>query len=145
MLDQQVIRAALKAFQKVLSSRSSPSSSTAPLQLSPSADYLRLLVDPSNTPPILDQSVCWHDPATSVTLLEWRAALLVHELAQTAKNPDANMYQRVSKAVTEAFVAARVGEMIAESGRELAATEAGILAKLFNLVRYLCYYIMHGR
>jgi hypothetical protein len=43
----------------------------------------------------------WRDPATSILLLDWRATLVVQELAKNAKEPDASVSQRVSKAVSE--------------------------------------------
>lgn len=74
-------------------------------------------------------------------LLEWRAAFLVHELAQTVDQPDANIAQRVSKAVTEAFVAARVGEMIHDFKSEQGASQVDhdVVGKLFNLVSTLSF------
>jgi hypothetical protein len=106
VLDQQVVRAALKSFRSLVSTQS-PSAST----LSPSSYYLRLLLEPTSKPLDLSES-SWQDPATSILLLEWRAALLVHEHSRTVAEPDASVNQRVSKAVTEAFIAAQVGEII---------------------------------
>ncbi|KAF5348093.1 hypothetical protein D9757_013745 [Collybiopsis confluens] len=57
-------------------------------------------------------SLSWNDPETLILLLEWRAVLLVHEMAQTVEDPDATIYQHMSKGTTETFVARRVGEMI---------------------------------
>ncbi|KAG6818991.1 hypothetical protein H0H93_016586 [Arthromyces matolae] len=54
----------------------------------------------------------WSDPNTAIRLLELRAAFLVREYARTKDQPDASVYQRVSKAVTEAFVAVQVGSLI---------------------------------
>ncbi|KAG6843086.1 hypothetical protein H0H87_008021, partial [Tephrocybe sp. NHM501043] len=107
VLDQQVVRAALKAHN-ILASSSSPNTQS----LSPSSAYLRLLVSPNQTPPPTPSPASWLDPSTSIALLEWRAALLVQEHARTTAQLDASVYQRVAKAVTEAFVAVQVSKMI---------------------------------
>ncbi|KAJ7589575.1 peroxisomal oxidase [Mycena floridula] len=118
VLDNQVLRGAVKAFRLAEAEQRST--------LSESSRYLRLL---QQVPPLLDQPKCWSNPETSILLLEWRAALLV---AQAAKDPDTCTAQRVSKAVTEAYVAARVGEMIQGSGG-LPTKEIPVLAALLNL------------
>lgn len=105
MLDQQVVRAALKSFKNLFSA-TNPSTSS----LSPSSYYLRLLIGPAQ-PPRLNES-SWKDPGVVILLLEWRAALVVREHAQTSADPDATVNQRVSKAVTEAFIAGQVGDII---------------------------------
>jgi len=104
VLDQQVVRAALKSYANLLKLKDTSI-------LSASNTYLRLLVDSSAVPsmPSVD---AWQDPTTAIVLLELRAALLVRELARSIDNPDASASQRVGRAVTEAFVAARVGEVI---------------------------------
>jgi len=91
VLDQQVVRAALKSYRHLFSTKA-PSTSS----LSPSSYYLRLLLEPSNSPSELADS-SWEDPATSILLLEWRAAAIVHELTQNLSDPDASVIQRVSK------------------------------------------------
>ncbi|KAF8147662.1 peroxisomal oxidase [Crassisporium funariophilum] len=126
VLDGQVVRAALKSYRNLFSSKP-PSVSS----LSPSSYYLRLLV---NAPPDLsvpsDQD--WRDPAASIHLLELRAALLVQEHAQNVDTPDASINQRVSKAVTEAFVAVQVGEMI-KSLESMQAKERAIVTRVYLL------------
>ncbi|KAF9262889.1 peroxisomal oxidase [Marasmius fiardii PR-910] len=117
VLDQQVVRAALKAFTTLFENLKSQRQNVTELasSLPPSSAYLRRLLprpdNHSSEPPILSET-SWSDPSVLITLLEWRASLLVHELAQTNQSPDATIYQRVSKASTEAFVAGRVGEML---------------------------------
>ncbi|KAG6877480.1 hypothetical protein C0993_006948 [Termitomyces sp. T159_Od127] len=106
VLDQQVVRAALKSYTR-LTTAAKPSADS----LSPSTAYLRLLLSKQPAPASVS-SAAWNDPATSIALLEWRAALLVREHAQTKGESDASANQRVSKAVTEAFVAAQVGSII---------------------------------
>ena len=69
---------------------------------------------------------------TSILLLEWRAAVLVREHSQTVAEPDATVNQRVSKAVTEAFVAAQVGEII--TSLSLSASSAHTVRTLYMLV-----------
>ncbi|KIK60024.1 hypothetical protein GYMLUDRAFT_44047 [Collybiopsis luxurians FD-317 M1] len=142
VLDQQAVRAALKAFHNLFGDdgKSRPSSSTIQ-NLPPSTYYLRLLANtPSSEPPILQDASnssasSWNDPETLILLLEWRAALLVHELAQTVRDPDATIYQRVSKGTTEAFVGRRVGEMIGalRGNSELKKNDVVVLSKLYLL------------
>lgn len=143
VLDQQAVRAALKAFRTVFGpdGNSKPSSSITQ-NLPPSSNYLRLLASSSSEPPILKES-SWNDPETLILLLEWRAALLVHELAQTSQDPDATIYQRVSKGTTEAFVARRVGDMIdgLKSNPLLNTNDVGVLSRLYLLVRSLLYFL----
>lgn len=129
VLDQQVVRSALKSFRSLFTNKDK-TVPTASL-LSPSSYYLRLLLDSANEPPPLTAS-SWQDPATSIILLEWRAALLVHEIAQTQAQPDATLNQRVSRAVAEAFVAVQVGDMI--KNIPLAEKEADAVKALYHLV-----------
>ncbi|KAJ7493615.1 peroxisomal oxidase [Mycena latifolia] len=128
VLDGQVLRAALKAFRALFTTTPPPSTSS----LSPTSYYLRLLLDKNLVPPELSAE-SWTQPATAILLLEWRAALLVHEIAQTIEAPDATATQRVSRAVTEAFVAARVGEMIDALGTALKQREAEVVKQVYIL------------
>ncbi|KAK7024780.1 acyl-coenzyme A oxidase [Favolaschia claudopus] len=130
VLDGQVLRAALKAFRGLFTSKTPPAAK-AP-SLSPTSQYLRLLLDKTLIPPELKPS-SWNQPATAILLLEWRAALLVNECAQTVEAPDATLTQRVSRAVTEAFVAARVGEMIDGLPTTLKGKEAEAVRKVYLL------------
>lgn len=109
VLDMQVVRAALKSYKRLFSTQN-PSDST----LSPSSYYLRLVLKPSAQSglPQLHDPFVWDDPYTSILLLEWRAALIVQECARNLSSPDASVNQRVSKAVTEAFVAVQVGDIM---------------------------------
>ncbi|KAH9914088.1 acyl-CoA oxidase [Epithele typhae] len=118
VLDQQVVRAALKAFDVVVVKKTVSSSS-----LTPSTAYLRRL---STSAPVAQD---WDDPSTAVAFLEHRAALMVQERAAWAADPDASMDARVARAVSDAFVAARVGELI----QALDGPNAGVLRKLFQL------------
>lgn len=131
MLDKQVVRAALKSYRNLFAS-SKPSANNLP----PSSGYLRLLLDPASRPSIL-ANASWRDASSVILLLEWRAALLVREYVQNAENPDANANQRTSKAVSEAFVATQVGEIlknIQQSGLEGKDTVA--LSNVYLLVRF---------
>ncbi|KAJ7153025.1 peroxisomal oxidase [Mycena crocata] len=128
VLDGQVLRAALKAFRGLFAT--SPPPSTA--SLSPTSHYLRLLLDRTLVPPELS-AASWTQPTTAILLLEWRAALLVHEAAQTIGAPDATATQRVSRAVTEAFVGVRVGELIDALGTGLKPREAAVVRKVYIL------------
>jgi hypothetical protein len=131
VLDGQVLRAALKAFRGIFTSTPPATVSS----LSPTSHYLRLLLDKNLVPPELS-SESWTQPEIAILLLEWRAALLVHESARTLSEPDATVTQRVSRAVTEAFVAARVGEMMDALGPALKQREAEVVRKLYILVRF---------
>ncbi|KAJ8495479.1 hypothetical protein ONZ45_g12848 [Pleurotus djamor] len=125
VLDKQVIRAALKTFGSL-------PSLTDPSTLPPSSAYLRLLKTNSSSPPSASN---WAIPETCIIYLEWRAALIVQELARSSKDPDASMFQRVSKAVTEAYVAKCVGDMIKGLGRPetLRGRCAQVVGKLYHL------------
>ena len=133
-MDQQVVRSALKSYENLFSS-TPPSHSS----LSPSSNYLRLLL----TPPALNNSFSIQDfanPDTSILLLELRAALIVQDHAKnlsTGENPeiDASVNQRISKAVTEAFVATQVAKMI--EGLEevgIKGYDANVVKKVYLLV-----------
>ncbi|KXN92550.1 Putative peroxisomal acyl-coenzyme A oxidase 1.2 [Leucoagaricus sp. SymC.cos] len=119
VLDQQVVRAAVKSYGNLLKTNDSPN-------LSPSMAYLRLLAVDA-TVPTAPTEAAWQDPATTIQLLEWRAALLVREVSQNIDDLDATAGQRVAKAVTEAFVAARVGEIIKIVQYLLTTLEIGIV------------------
>lgn len=130
VLDQQVVRAALKTLRNLFSTgKPDPSS------LSPSSRYLRLLVPPASSPAFTLSVEQWADPATCSLLLEWRAALLVSELAKNIKDMDASVYQRVSKAVSETFVGRQVVEMIGELETTFGGglAEKTVLRKLYTL------------
>jgi hypothetical protein len=130
-LDQQVVRSALKSYRHLFSSI--PPSFAS---LSPSSNYLRFLL----TPPAL--SVSWSiedfaDSNTSILLLELRAALIVQDHAKNLAtgDVDASVNQRVSKAVTEAFVAVQVAGMI--EGLEdvgIKGNDASVVKKVYLLV-----------
>ncbi|KAF5376636.1 hypothetical protein D9615_007859 [Tricholomella constricta] len=125
VLDQQVVRAALKSYKALFSLSPTPSASS----LSPSSNYLRLLLPPSQPPQVTDSA--WHDPAFAITLLEWRAAILVREHARTFADPDASVNQRVAKAVTEAFIAVQVGEIM--KNLTLPAPTGDVVRSLYTL------------
>ncbi|KAG2119395.1 acyl-CoA dehydrogenase/oxidase C-terminal [Suillus clintonianus] len=127
VLDGQVVRAATKLCKSVLSS----TSAVAKLPL-PSA-YLRLLSATSEAPPQVTAST-WHHIPSVVLLLEWRAALMVKNFTQTqaSGDVDASVNQRLAKAVTEAFVAAQVGEMI-KNLTMLPSEDAKVVGCLYRL------------
>jgi len=127
VLDGQVVRAATKLCKAVLSS----TSAVANLPL-PSA-YLRLLSTTSEAPPQVTAST-WHDVHSVVLLLEWRAALMVKNFTQTpaSGDVDANVNQRLARAITEAFVAAQVGEMI-NNLTNLPSEDARVVGCLYRL------------
>ncbi|KIM82062.1 hypothetical protein PILCRDRAFT_820972 [Piloderma croceum F 1598] len=125
VLDGQVVRAALKSYKNLLSAKD-PSASL----LSPSSYYLRLLLgEPVKSLSLTDAS--WKDPAVALLLLEWRAALVVQDLVRNQNKPDASANQRVSKAVSEAFVAAQVVKMIREL--DLPAKDRHVVVELYRL------------
>ncbi|ESK95258.1 acyl- oxidase [Moniliophthora roreri MCA 2997] len=136
VLDQQVVRAAIKSFSTLFNNKTGfvPEIANA---LPPSSAYLKRLIPTANIkpnePPVLSET-SWTNPSTLVALLEWRAALLVHEVAQTIETPDATIFQRVSKAATEAFVAANVGDMIVRLDTSvMGSKEKDVLTKLYLL------------
>lgn len=111
MLDQQVVRAALKACEKVQNATSLSGDSSS----SPFNAYLRYVrrrgaVSQDKNP----QHPVWADWRCSVMLLELRAARIVEDrlAAEKTRDADASFDQRVSRAVTEAYVAAQIGELI---------------------------------
>ncbi|TFK16609.1 acyl-CoA oxidase [Coprinopsis marcescibilis] len=129
-LDKQVVRAALKTLSTLI--RAGPKVSAS--SLSPSSFYLRLVLPNSDSPSHSPSSEDWKDPATCILLLEWRAALLVQEMARNLEQPDASVFQRVSKAISEAFVARQVGEMIADAkGKKVGGGDGAAVAGLFLL------------
>ncbi|KAL0578791.1 hypothetical protein V5O48_003203 [Marasmius crinis-equi] len=140
VLDQQVVRAALRTFTTLIScakTQSQDKLNELADSLPPSSIYLkRLLPGPDkrpSEPPVLSEA-SWADPGVLISLLEWRAALLVHEVAQTTDALEATIYQRVSKAVTEAFVAGRVGEMLVLlNEREIGPKDKEVVKRVYIL------------
>jgi acyl-CoA oxidase len=132
VLDGQVVRAAMKSCKAVLSSTSAVS--TLPL----TSAYLRLLSTTSEPPPQVTAST-WHDIHSVVLLLEWRAAFMVKNFTQTpaGRDVDASVNQRLAKAVTEAFVAAQVGEMI-NNLSNLPWEDAKVVGSLYRLYLLTC-------
>ncbi|OBZ74783.1 Peroxisomal acyl-coenzyme A oxidase 1 [Grifola frondosa] len=126
VLDQQVVRAALKSYRHLLS-LSSQSSSV----LTPSTRYLRFVT--AEESPSMADAPSWEDPHTAVLLLERRAAFMVKERATNDGDPDASVDQRVSKAVTEAFVAAQIDDILKPLLGRLADREASVVGKLLKL------------
>ncbi|OJA14153.1 hypothetical protein AZE42_09596 [Rhizopogon vesiculosus] len=126
VLDGQVVRAATKLCNAVLSSTS------AVTKLPPPSAYLRLLSANSTPAPVTAST--WHDVSSVVFLLEWRAALMVKNFTQTQGKAevDANINQRLAKAVTEAFVAVQVGEMI-NNLTTLPSEDANVVGRLYRL------------
>ncbi|KLO15570.1 peroxisomal oxidase [Schizopora paradoxa] len=125
VLDQQVVRATLKSYKEVLSRKSFDNS-----ELSPFSSYLRLLQSGTESSSIEFRSIeLWHDWKTLILVLEWRAALLVEARA----NSSSEIYsdQRVSKAVSDAFVASQIGEMI--SNLSLQRSDQLIISNLLTL------------
>jgi acyl-CoA oxidase len=133
VLDQQVVRAALKSYRLLFSE----SEESTMQSLLPSSHYLRLLIPPTRSLPSFTE----HDfryPSTSILLLEWRAALIVEEHARTVDDSDASIYQRVAKAVTEAFIAAQIGEIINTLGSTgMKEREQIIVGKVYLLVSFV--------
>ncbi|THV04494.1 peroxisomal oxidase [Dendrothele bispora CBS 962.96] len=140
VLDQQAARAALKAYRTIFASGKAVTSFD-PASLPPSTSYLRLLITSDSQPPLLT-SASWLDAETLIVLLEWRAAALVRDFTTSAAsektdmwNVDPTIYQRVSKAATEAFVAGQVREMFktVDANNGLGAKEKQVLKKLYLL------------
>ena len=124
VLDGQVVRAALKAFARFTSEKSG--------DLGPNEAYLRRLGGAEG--PTNAKAGEWGNPQTAIELLERRAACMVRERAKHASDPDASSDRRVARAVTDAFVAAQVGEIIRGLEQSVGGKEAAILRKLYTLV-----------
>ncbi|KAF5349311.1 hypothetical protein D9758_011761 [Tetrapyrgos nigripes] len=140
VLDQQAVRAALKAYRTLFTSGKAVASVNSS-SLPPSTAYLRLLLTSNSQPPALTES-SWTDPETLTVLIEWRAAAIVRDFAVASAsektdmwNVDATIYQRVSKAVTESFVAGEVSGMFKtlDEDRALGQGEKQVLKKLYTL------------
>lgn len=69
-----------------------------------------------------------------INLLEWRAARLVEEHARTLATVDATVNQRISKAVTEAFIAVQVGEIT--GNLTLPEPTCQVVRSLYTLVHH---------
>lgn len=126
VLDQQVVRAALKAYNQPPSAPRSPFSA-----------YLRFLHNKGcDVQMTIFEAPDWADWKLVVEVMEWRAARAVQAraIAQQIESIDASSYQRVSRAVTEAYVATQVGEMIRSLSREGLGDSEVILRSLLHLV-----------
>lgn len=126
VLDGQVVRAAMKSYHAFMSTPSSP--------LGVHSSYIRLLK--GNDPkPVLKEpttTTIWQNSNSIVHLLEWRAALVLSEVVRHVDDLDANANQRLSKAVTDAFVAVKIGEMI--TGLDvLPRREGDVIRALYHL------------
>jgi acyl-CoA oxidase len=124
VLDGQVVRAALKSYGLLTSTPDRP--------LGLHSNYLRLNGSQLSRPVI--STAMWQDHAAIIHLLEWRAALAVQSAAQNLDHPDAGINRRLSKAITEAFVATQVGDMVSNLN-QLSQNEASALGNLYLLVR----------
>lgn len=126
MLDEQVTRGAVKAYNLFTSNATSKST------LSSSSRYLHTL----NDAPIALSSVSWTTPHVLVDLLERRAAYIVRHHAHHLDDPDASVNQRVSRAVTEAFVAVQTLQTINSAPPTLGQIEYSTLVDVLTLVRH---------
>jgi acyl-CoA oxidase len=122
VLDGQVVRAALKSYGLLTSTPDRP--------LGLHSNYLRLNGSQLSRPVI--STAMWQDHAAIIHLLEWRAALAVQSAAQNLDHPDAGINRRLSKAITEAFVATQVGDMVSNLN-QLSQNEASALGNLYLL------------
>ncbi|KAL1720168.1 acyl-CoA dehydrogenase/oxidase C-terminal [Schizophyllum commune] len=127
VLDQQVVRAALKAYRALKPGQT---------DLPPSSAYLQRLTGGENSPSgftFTSFEALVADPSTLVALLEWRAALVVRELANAGEVTGMDA-ARVARAVTDAFVAARVAQMAQEVQKDgVRKEDAGVVRRLFVL------------
>lgn len=121
VLDQQVERAAVKAYRSFSNATSA--------ELTPSTAYLQTLAQGRGTYGVIN----WMDPLTCVDLLERRAAFIVRSHTNNLQSPDASAIQRVSKAVTEAFIARQVLGFIQDLPRTLPDKDAKIVSGLLTL------------
>ncbi|KAG6374192.1 acyl-CoA dehydrogenase/oxidase C-terminal [Boletus reticuloceps] len=132
VLDGQVVRAALKSYNFLVSTPDRP--------LGLHSSYLRLLRAGMLNRPVIS-AMMWQEHAAIIHLLEWRAALSVQSAAQNSDHPDAGINYRLSKAVTEAFVATQVGAIVSDLN-QLSPNEASALKDLYLLV---CSYLILPR
>jgi acyl-CoA oxidase len=105
VLDQQVVRSALKALDNL----NNPSAEKTE---SPSSQYLAVLKSGSKKPSVQDSQKAWLRSDLAVSLLQWRAALIVQDRAQSTGQLDASVEARVSRAVAEAFVANQIAGIL---------------------------------
>ena len=127
VLDIQVIRAALKAHRRFTTTKGATVKN-----LTPTTHYLRFLL-PDAPAVTASSSVNWSDASTLINLLEFRAAKIVDARARGGEaSVDASSDQRVSRAVTDAFVAVEIGKMIRKLPLE--GYDRVVLEKLLRLV-----------
>lgn len=120
-MDQQVVRSALKALQRFQTNEDVK-------LLSPSSQYLRLLTLNDHLP------ISWSDHERSIILLERRAALMVRAHASRDISKDCNSSQRVSRAVGDAFVGARIRDMLSGLENRCQGREKLVVETLLLLV-----------
>lgn len=113
VLDKQVVRAARKAAKHGVG------------QQSTFAAFLRL-----EGPPTISADT-WENPEALAGVLGWRAAALVRS---PSLEDDPGFERRISKAVTEAFVANQVLDII-KIGEE--SGDSGVLKAVYTLVCFL--------
>ena len=131
VLDQQVVRAALKSYTSFSSSDN----------YSPFSSYLRLLKTKSSDQIVNRETPDWKDWKVLINTLEWRAARSIEyqQKAREAGILDSSCDQRLSRAVTEAYVATQVGDMILSvSGAQLGKSER-VVQDLLTLVSILIH------
>ncbi|KAF8513525.1 acyl-CoA dehydrogenase/oxidase C-terminal [Gautieria morchelliformis] len=130
VLVQQVIRAAVKSLQAVVSS-SDPVE--AARSLPQSTYFLRLLPDLTATH-VAAAPLTW-SAADAIYLLELRAAHMVQDYAShlEPQSSDGSADWRVARAVTEAFVALRIGKVIVEVEKKLRTPSAATVVALMRL------------
>lgn len=126
-----MVRAAVKAYKRYASALN-PDPST----LSPSTSYLRLLGTALRDDVTFG---AWADPHTSIHLLELRAVWMVHNYAKHEDAPDASAPQRVSRAVSDAFVAAQVEMFIHELPSQMPDKDARVIKGLLTLVSVIYF------
>lgn len=133
VLDQQVVRAALKAYCQPPSTPRSDFSA-----------FIRLLHEGGvDALDIVFETMDWKDWRSIIKAFEWRAARAVQAraVAQGTKTVDASSDQRLSRAVSEAYVTTQVGEMINSLSLEgLDKESSTILKSLFHLVSPLYFF-----
>lgn len=130
VLDQQVVRAALKAYKALQKAEQPPGFGSA----LPLNGYLRHTRGESSKSEVTaPDPLNWDDHKLSILLLELRAARIVEDRAvRTPDDVDASFDQRISRAVTEAYIATHIGEMIAAV--PLREHSASVVRSLLRLV-----------
>ena len=131
VLDGQVVRAAVKAYNSVVKNGSTKGGFGVPF----TAQYLTRLETTRHFPL---QDCDWMDPMVGLEVLEWRAALMVQSFADSMAKEvlDSGGEHRLSFAVTDAFIVRKVTDIMSELPEKMAIKDGRqVVSDLLHLVR----------